>query len=205
MGTHRAPGKGKEISEADMHQIREALEERFVQSSDIANDLRYVSAKAKIMFAAVESSIDSEYETARQESGARVVQEAIQLAWDELPFKEEYPTTWLRFEAFLNHKHNSRILKLDVIQQAAKHYGIGEDDEREIHDALGFFHDIGAIVYLSKYINYVCMCICVYVCTNLADVSVVFQASSHHCTLRKRIKQFLISEFFLIPLGSLRS
>ena len=150
VGTHRAPnGKEGEVTNNDMQAIHKALEERFLrESDDICNNLRFV--QPEVMFAAVESSIDSEYK--REESGATLVQKAIQEAWKELPFKdEEYPTTWLRFEAFLNQNHAKCIVGADRVQQRAKDCGIGIEDEKEIEDALSFFHDIGTIVYLSKH------------------------------------------------------
>ena len=154
VGTHRAPKGKREITEDDMRRINDALGEKYIEDSDIMNDLRRADPKAEIWFAAVENSIDQPEKSARKKSGARSVQEAIHQAWDDLPFKtDKFPTTWLRFEAFLNRKRDTAIVKVDTVRRAALDYGIGEDDEKDIDIALGFFHDTGTIVYLSKFEN----------------------------------------------------
>ena len=161
VGTHRAPEGKREITEDDMRRINAALGERYIDGSEIVNDLRRADPNAEVWFAAVENSIDQPEESARQKSGAHSVQKAIHQAWDDLPFKtEEYPTTWLRFEAFLNRKRNTAIKKVDIVikkvdivRRDARDYGIGEDDEKDIDIALGFFHDTGTIVYMSKFEN----------------------------------------------------
>ena len=154
VGTHRAPEGKREITEDDMKRINAALGERYIDGSEIVNDLRRADPNAEVWFATVENSIDQPDERARKKSGASSVQKAIHQAWDDLPFKkEEYPTTWLRFEAFLNRKRDTAIVKVDTVRRAARDYGIGEDDEKDIDIALGFFHDTGTIVYLSKFEN----------------------------------------------------
>ena len=153
VGTHRAP-KGKErVTEENMHCIDEALKRECIRHRVILNDLYCADPTDQNWFAAIESSIDGTEESARKESGASSLQKAIHQAWNDLPFKdEEYPTTWLRFEAFLidHRKQNTPIVEVAMIRKVAREYGIGEEDEGGIELALGFFHDTGTIVYLSK-------------------------------------------------------
>ena len=119
VGTHKAPSGGKKISEEEMEKIHTSLDEK-VQGC-IKNDLCYVcpdpnDSKKKRIFAAVENSADGEEE--QRESGALLVKSEILKAWDGLPFKNEvYPTSWLRFEAFLN---SLRIENDPCVQQESK-------------------------------------------------------------------------------------
>ena len=162
VGTHKAPQEQKKISEEEMVDIHEALKTKFV-CGDIADDMRYIYSNHSNdgrVFAAVENSADGEDKMARQESGALLVQSEIQKAWEDLPFKdEEFPTTWLRFEASLNQMHRSHFAKLDNIKQLARKCHIGEGDEEEIELALGFFHDTGSLIYMSKLCLILCFCI----------------------------------------------
>ena len=162
VGTHKAPDERKKISEEEMVEIHEALQKQFVRG-DIANDLRYVYPKPSDggrVFAAVENSADGKEESVRHESGAVLVQSEIQKAWEQLPFKdEEYPTTWLIFEAFLNRRRTSHFANLDDIKQIARQCHIGEEDEEEIELALGFFHDTGTLVYMSEF----CLILCIHI------------------------------------------
>ena len=119
VGTHKAPSGGRKVSEEEMEKIHTSLDEK-VQGC-IKNDLCYVcpdpnDSKKKRIFAAVENSADGEEE--QRESGALLVKSEILKAWDGLPFKNEvYPTSWLRFEAFLN---SLRIENDPCVQQESK-------------------------------------------------------------------------------------
>lgn len=149
VGTHRAPRGKQPVTEDVMRDIDKTLEKECV-CSHVINDL--YRAGDEYWFCAIENSIDGHDESARRESGASSLQEAIHHAWDNLPFKNEmYPTNWLRFEAYLNQEHNKPIVNASEIHWVAREsYGIGEDDERDIELALEFFHDTGTIVYASE-------------------------------------------------------
>ena len=161
VGTHKAPNGKPEISEKDMADISEALYDRFVLNSDIANDLRFVYPSSSTdgnasrecrVFAAVENSRDRDDEISRRESGAVLVQKEIHGAWNDLPFKDEvYPTSWLRLEAFFKRTQEKGITTYKEIKEVARNYNIGQDDEDELKLALTFFHDTGTIVYFSKF------------------------------------------------------
>ena len=149
VGTHRAP-KGKQpVIQENMRAINETLE-KVCACSPVINDL--YRAGDEYWFSAIENSIDGHEESAREESGANSLQKAIHKAWNDLPFKDEmYPTTWLRFEAYLNQEHNIPIVDAAEIHRIAREsYGIGEDDEKDTELALEFFHDTGTIVYASE-------------------------------------------------------
>lgn len=144
--------------ENTMKDIDYTLQEECACSPGVLNDL-YRAGGKKYWFCAIENSIDGCEDTARRESGASSLQEAIHQAWDDLPFKDEmYPTTWLRFEAYLSQEHQQPLVNAKTIHQKARDvFGIGEDDERDIELALTFFHDTGTIVYASEYIIATCM------------------------------------------------
>ena len=177
VGTHRAPSKEQAITKKAMIKIEAYLKEKF-NCGPIFNDLRFVypneenesnegDEKNGKVFAAVENSIDSPDPKAREESGAALIQSEIQKAWDDLPFKgEQYPTTWLRFEAEL-HSMN-RISKLDDIKKLALDFHIGENGEEEIELALGFFHDTGALIYFSKF-SLFCTLLCCLITDNFTS------------------------------------
>ena len=159
VGTHQIP-KGKQITDEDMEFIDTELSKRFLNDTPILNDMYRADPRGKLWFAAVENSIDGQDKHDRDRSGATSLQESIHKAWNELPFKdEEYPTTWLRFETFLNEKRTlnvssmstSCIVDVTLIRDTAREvYGIGQEDEEDIELALGFFHDTGTIVYPSE-------------------------------------------------------
>ena len=163
VGTHRDPSKEQTITKEGMIKIEKYLEKKF-SHGPISNDLRFVypiednesdedDEKKGEVFAAVENSIDSPKPKAREESGASLIQSEIQKAWDDLPFKgEQYPTTWLRFEAKLHRM--TPISRLDDIKKLALDFHIGENGEEEVELALGFFHDTGALIYFSKFSSY---------------------------------------------------
>ena len=164
VGTHKAPDETKKINEEEMVEIHEALQKQFVHGG-IANDLRYVYSNHSNdgrVFAAVENSADGKEESVRHESGAVLVQSEIQKAWEQLLFKdEEYPTTWLRFEALLSRMRTNHFANLDDIKQIARQCHIGEEKEEEIELALGFFHDTGTLVYMSEF--YLILCIHIFI------------------------------------------
>ena len=155
VGTHRSPKGVAPLTIEELLLIDKALSEECSCHPSILNEL--YRADLKLWFAAVENSTDGREENDRKESGARSLQKAIHCAWNDLPFKdEEYPTTWLRFEAFLNRMHSQGtphtplVVAETIRQRAKKEYGIGEEKEDDVELALGFFHDIGTIVYPSK-------------------------------------------------------
>ena len=153
VGTHRAPKCKQPITEENMRDIDKTLEE-VCACRHVINDL--YRAGGKYWFSAIENSIDGHEESAREESGANSLQNAIHKAWKDLPFKDEvYPTTWLRFEAYLNQEHNIPIVDAGEIHRIAREtYGIGEDNENDTELALEFFHDTGTIVYASELLIY---------------------------------------------------
>ena len=154
VGTHRCPSGGEAVTQEQLREIDEMLEEMF-SGTQVLNDL-FKSGETWIT--PVENSLDGPEQ--REESGATTLQKAIRDAWNELPFRDEaYPTTWLRFEAYLQRKRHlgeqSRALIVnasDIRQTAKEDYGIGEEKEEDIEMALGFFHDTGTIVYPRKFI-----------------------------------------------------
>ena len=164
VGTHRTPKGKHQITDEDMEFIDKELSRRFLDDAPILNDMYRADPSGKLWFAAVENSIDGQDKHDRDSSGATSLQESIRKAWNELPFKdEEYPTTWLRFETFLNEKRTlnvssmstSCIVDVALIQDTAREvYGIGQEDEQDIELALGFFHDTGTIVYPSEFNMY---------------------------------------------------
>ena len=154
VGTHRSPNGVAPLTDEELLLIDKALTEECICHSSILNELYRADFSGKLWFAAVENSIDGREENDRERSGAKSLQKAIHCAWNALPFKdEEYPTTWLRFEAFLNRMRNqgTRLVDAETIRQTARdEYGIGEENEADVELALGFFHDTGTIVYSSK-------------------------------------------------------
>ena len=152
VGTHRCPKGEDAITDDDMIEIDEKLRQRYIEGTPILNDMYRADPSGKVWFAAVENSIDGTDEGDREKSGAYSLQKSIHEAWNELPFKdEEYPTTWLRFEAYLIQKRDKPIVDAEEIRKIAKDtHGIGEEKEEDIELALGFFHDTGTIVYPSE-------------------------------------------------------
>ena len=155
VGTHRAPNGVAPLTDEDLLSIDEAFIDEFARHRSIQNNVYRADPSGKFWFAAVENSMDGCEESDRKGSGASSLQEAIHCAWNNLPFKkEEYPTTWLRFEAFLNdiRTRETPIVNAETIRQTAREeYGIGEENKEDVELALGFFHDTGTIVYPSKY------------------------------------------------------
>ena len=152
VGTHRCP-KEKDMPDEDLKYISDEIKCRYMTGTPVLNDMyRADPSERKNWFAAVENSIDGRDEEDRKKSGACSLQESIHAAWNELPFKkEEYPTTWLRFEAHLIQKRDKAIVDAEEIRKIARDtYGIGEEMEEDIEMALGFFHDTGTIVYPSE-------------------------------------------------------
>ena len=150
VGTHRSPPGQEPISDEELSKIDAKLCELF-KNTPILDDV--FRAGDTVWTAAIESSLDGEDQ--REESGASPLQKAIHEAWNELPFKDEaYPTTWLRFEAFLQRKRgtDTQIVEASSIKKEAKEkFGIGDENEEDIELALGFFHDIGSLVYPSEF------------------------------------------------------
>lgn len=153
VGTHRSPKREKPVTEEYMRDIDKALE-GVCACCHVINDL--YRAGGKYWFSAIENSIDGCEESEREESGANSLQNAIYKAWNDLPFKDEvYPTTWLRFEAYLNQEHEIPIIDAAEIHRVAREtFGIGEDNENDTELALEFFHDTGTIVYASELLIY---------------------------------------------------
>ena len=153
VGTHLSPNRVP-LTDEELLRIDKALHEECSCHPSILNELYRADLSGKLWFAAVENSIDGREEDNRKESGAKSLQKAIHCAWNDLPFKdEEYPTTWLRFEAFLNRMRSqgTPLVDAETIRQTARNeYGIGEGNEDDVELALGFFHDTGTIVYPSK-------------------------------------------------------
>jgi hypothetical protein len=152
VGTHRSPPDLPPITEEELGQIDKLLGEIY-KGTPIFNDM--FSAGDELWLAAVENSQDGADK--RKESGAASVQQAIRKCWEELDYeKEAYPTTWLRFEAYLQRQRGSdvkvKIVDAESVRQAARErFGIGGEDERDIELALRFFHDTGTIVYPRKH------------------------------------------------------
>jgi ankyrin repeat protein/GTPase SAR1 family protein len=151
VGTHRSPNGVAPLADEELLLVDKALS---ICHPSILNELYRADLSGKLWFAAVENSIDGREENDREESGAKSLQKAIHCAWNDLPFKdEEYPTTWLRFEAFLNRMRSqgTPLVNAETIRQTARdEYGIGEENEADVELALGFFHDTGTIVYPRK-------------------------------------------------------
>ena len=149
VGTHSNPPGEDPITDEDLAKIDAKLIGMF-ESTPIFNDM--FRAEDKLWIAAVENSLDQQ--PRREESGAVSLQRAIHDAWNDLPFKnEQYPTTWLLFEAYLQERRSESTPIVDAksMKEAAREkFGIGEEEEEDIEMALGFFHDIGTIVYPSK-------------------------------------------------------
>ena len=154
VGTHCCPKEGSTkhpqppITDEQLHQIDKKLQEIF-EGSPVINNIFKTS---ETWIAPIENSLDGDKD--RENSGAAKLQRAIHDAWNELPFKKEvYPTTWLRFEAYLQRRQQSgeQIEKAVIIKEAGREqFGIGEENEGDIEMALGFFHDTGTIVYPRK-------------------------------------------------------
>ena len=155
VGTHRCPKEGstehpqKPVTDEELREIDRTLEEMFTDTP-VLND---IFRTGETWVATVENSLDGNLD--RENSGAVALQKAIADAWKELPFKDEaYPTTWLRFEAYLQRRRlvGTQIVNATIIKKVAKEqFGIGEENEEDIEMALGFFHDTGTIVYPRKY------------------------------------------------------
>ena len=159
VGTHCCPKQGSTehpqppVTDEELSEIDKKLE-IFFAGTPMVNDIFRTGDSTWI--APIENSLDREEDKGK--SGAAGLQRAIRNAWKELPFeKEEYPTTWLRFEAYLQRKRQSGalIVKAVIIKEAAKEeFGIGEENAGDIEMALGFFHDTGTIVYPRKFHPY---------------------------------------------------
>jgi ankyrin repeat protein/GTPase SAR1 family protein len=153
VGTHRCPKEGSTehpqapVTDEELREIDRTLEEMFTDTP-VLND---IFRTGETWIATVENSLDGNQD--REDSGAVTLQKAIADAWKELPFKDEaYPTTWLRFEAYLQKLVGTQIVNATIIKKVAKEeFGIGEENEEDIEMALGFFHDTGTIVYPRKY------------------------------------------------------
>ena len=161
VGTHMSPKnpkQGKHITEDELQQIHELLENAFYNRSGdpqcrFANHLQFPGPESRI-FAAIENSFDRSDE--RTVSGAEALQQKLTQTSTRLEFlKEEFPILWLRFEKLLiqlretqQQRKVSQVVKLADVRNHALQCGI--EGQKEIDQALLFFHDTGTIICLSK-------------------------------------------------------
>jgi len=169
VGTHMSPKnpeQGMHITEDELKQIHELLENAFYNRSGdpqcrFANHLQFPGPENRI-FAAIENSFDGSGE--RTVSGAEALQQKLKQTSKSLKFlKEEFPILWLRFEELLirlretqQQRKASQVVKLADVRNLALQCGI--EDQEEIEQALLFFHDTGTIICLSKLLDIILQC-----------------------------------------------
>ena len=162
VGTHKNPKEeGSTPITEDLHKkINERLSKLFFddENSRCINHLHHmsgISTKSDI-FAAVENSNDGLEEDERKLSGAKALQEELQMVSQRLKFlKEPYPILWLLFEKnliqlrdSLKQRNQSAIVNLATVEDLAHRCRI--EDTKEINVALKFFHEVGKICCLGK-------------------------------------------------------
>ena len=154
VGTHRSPpGKGRHITKKEIEMINERLRSEFSQDDRCINLFHYMGSK--MIFAAVENSIDGKSEEDRERSGAAHLQKQLMVLSKKLKFlDEDYPLIWLRLEQRLikqRQKLSDKKLPLFVtveeVKKLAESQGVNDESCKL---ALNFFHDTGKIVCLGR-------------------------------------------------------
>lgn len=161
VGTHRSPKEdGRHITDEEIKKINKRLRHEFSEDDRCINLFHYMGeSKPKLIFAAVENSIDGKEEDDRKRSGAVFLQQELKMVSKQLKFLEEdLPLIWLRFERRLIRMRESLTLEklplfvsVEKVNNIAETQGIDDVESRDL--ALKFFHDTGKIVCLSKLHN----------------------------------------------------
>lgn len=162
VGTHRSPNEnsGRHITDEELKKINARLRDEFRDDDRCINLFHYMGeSDPKLIFAAVENSIDGKKENDRKRSGAVFLQRELKLVSKQLKFLEEdLPLIWLQFERrlikmreSLPQKQLPLFVSVKEVNDIAESQGIDDVESRRL--ALDFFHDTGKIVCLSKLLN----------------------------------------------------
>ena len=160
VGTHRSPSPDEHITNEQIKKIDNRLKSEFEEDDRCLNLFHYMgTSKPKLIYTAVENSIDGKGKDDREKSGAADLQRELKLVSSKLKFlDEDHPLIWLRFEQQLikmrrNLIQNKLPLFVEVreVLKLAEKQGVDDTESQEL--ALDFFHDTGKIVYLSKFDN----------------------------------------------------
>ena len=157
VGTHRSPPKpdqGRPITDKEIKMINERLRREFSEDSRCINLFHYMGSK--MIFAAVENSIDGKNEKYRRRSGAAHLQNELKVLSKKLKFlDEDHPLIWLRFEQRLiklrqelSDQKLPLFVTVEYVKKLAESQGV--DDDESCRLALNFFHDTGKIICLGK-------------------------------------------------------
>ena len=144
VGTHRSPPKekGKHITDEELRKIDERLYSEFSEDDRCTNFIHYMGeSRSKLIFAAVENSIDGKEIADRRESGAVALQKELKEVSNQLDFlDEDHPLIWLRFEQRLvRHRQSLMKMKLPLfvsveeVKKLAESQGIDEDEILSLH------------------------------------------------------------------------
>ena len=159
VGTHRSPprDKGRHITDEEIKNVDARLKSEFKEDDRCANLFHYMgTSKPKLIYTAVENSIDGKGKDDREKSGAADLQRELKLVSNKLKFLgEDHPLIWLRFEQQLIKMRQNLIqdklplfVEVREVLKVAQKQGVDDTESQKL--ALDFFHDTGKIVYLSK-------------------------------------------------------
>ena len=155
VGTHRSPEGMRSITDDELKKIDKRLRNEFSDDDRCTNLFHYM--ESRMIFAAVENSIDGKENEDRVKSGAADLQHELKQVSQKLKFlDEDHPLIWLLFEQRLLEMRRQLLTENaplfvteEKVKEVAKSRGI--DDDRSCELALNFFHDTGKLIRLSKF------------------------------------------------------